>query len=84
MHLFGTLGVLMFILGCAIESYLLLLKVFGQDIGGRPLFYIGILLIITAVQLITTGFISEMLMRTYYESQGKKPYNIKSTFSGKR
>lgn len=77
MHLFGTLGAFMFIAGGAIESYLLLLKIFGQDIGGRPLFYVGILLLITGVQLITTGFISEMLMRTYYESQGKKPYNIK-------
>lgn len=77
MHLFGTLGAMMFLAGGAIESYLLLLKVLGQDIGGRPLFYVGILLLITGVQLITTGFISEMLMRTYYESQGKKPYNIK-------
>lgn len=82
MHLFGTLGAFMFIVGGLIESYLLLLKIFGQDIGGRPLFYVGILLIITGVQLITTGFISEMLMRTYYESQGKKPYNVKTVFSG--
>jgi dolichol-phosphate mannosyltransferase len=81
MHLFGTVGTFMFILGGVVESYLLLLKIFGHDIGGRPLFYVGILLIITGLQLITTGFISEMLMRTYYESQGKKPYNIKENFS---
>lgn len=54
----------------------------GDDIGGRPLFYVGILLIITGVQLITTGFIAELLMRTYYESQGKKPYNVRAKFSG--
>lgn len=82
MHLFGTLGAFMVISGGAIESYLLLLKIFGQDIGGRPLFYVGILLLITGVQLITTGFISEMLMRTYYESQNKKPYNIKAVTRG--
>ena len=82
MHLFGTIGVFMLIGGGLIEAYLLSLKVFGSDIGGRPLFYVGILLIITGVQLITTGFISELLMRTYYESQNKKPYNIKDTFSG--
>ena len=29
------------------------------------------------VQLITTGFIADLIMRTYYESQDKKPYNIK-------
>lgn len=77
MHLFGTLGAFMFMCGGAIESYLLLLKIFGENIGGRPLFYVGILLLIAGLQLITTGFISEILMRTYYESQGKKPYNIK-------
>ncbi len=82
MHLFGTIGVFMLIGGGIIETYLLSLKVLGEDIGGRPLFYVGILLIITGVQLITTGFVSELLMRTYYESQNKKPYNIRETFSG--
>ena len=83
MHLFGTLGTFMFMAGGAIESYLLLLKIFGQDIGGRPLFYIGILLLITGLQLITTGFISEMLMRTYYKSQDKRPYNVRKVTKGK-
>ncbi|PIR39488.1 MAG: glycosyltransferase [Alphaproteobacteria bacterium CG11_big_fil_rev_8_21_14_0_20_39_49] len=81
MHLFGTLGVFMLIGGGLIETYLLFIKVLGGDIGGRPLFYVGILLIITGVQLITTGFISELLMRTYYESQNKKPYNIRDTYT---
>lgn len=80
MHLFGTLGVFSLCLGGMIEAYLLLIKIFGSDIGGRPLFYVGILLIITGVQLVTTGFIAELMMRTYYESQGKKPYNIKNVF----
>lgn len=78
MHLFGALGVFMLMIGGAAESYLLILKMFGQDIGTRPLFYIGILLIITGVQLITTGFVAELLMRTYYGSQNKKPYNIRN------
>jgi glycosyltransferase involved in cell wall biosynthesis len=82
MHLFGSIGTFMLTGGFLVESYLLLLKIFGEDIGGRPLFYVGILLIITGVQLITTGFIAELMMRTYYESQGKKPYNIRNTYSG--
>lgn len=77
MHLFGNLGVGFFLLGGAIEGYLLLLKIFGQDIGQRPLFYIGILCILAAIQFITTGFVAELIMRTYFESQNKKPYNIK-------
>lgn len=77
MHFFGTLGVFMCLGGGLIETYLLILKIFGEDIGGRPLFYVGILLIITGVQLVTTGFIAELLMRTYYASQNKRPYNLK-------
>lgn len=82
MHLFGTLGTLMFLLGGLIEAYLLGVKLTGEDIGSRPLFYVGILLLITGVQLITTGFIAELLMRTYYGSQDKKPYNVKKRFRG--
>jgi dolichol-phosphate mannosyltransferase len=76
MHLFGNLGISMFIIGTMIEAYLLFMKILGQQIGTRPLFYVGILLIITAVQLITTGFIAELIMRTYYATPGKKPYSI--------
>ena len=77
MHLFGTLGVASGALGGLILFYLFVLKLFGESIGTRPLFYVGILLIITAMQLITTGFIAELLMRTYFESQQKKPYIVK-------
>lgn len=82
MHLFGTLGVGSFTLGSVILAYLGVLKLFGESIGTRPLFYIGILLLITAIQLITTGFISELLMRTYFESQNKKPYAVKEVVGG--
>src|SRR5690606_22479632 len=82
MHLFSTLGTMMFLLGGLIETYLLGVKLFGGDIADRPLFYVGILLLITGVQLITTGFIAELLMRTYYGSQGKKPYNVRKRFRG--
>ncbi len=84
MHLFGTIGIGMFAVGFIIESYLMLLKLAGQDIGHRPLFYIGILLLITSVQFITTGFIAELIMRTYFGAQNIKPYNISQRFSAGR
>lgn len=80
MHLFGTIGISMFLLGSVVEGYLLLLKIMGEDIGGRPLFYIGILLLIMSVQFITAGFLSELIMRTYFESQRKRPYTIARRF----
>lgn len=81
MHLFGTLGGISFALGMVINFYLFILKLFGEDIGSRPLFTVGVTLSLIGVQLITTGFLSEILMRTYYESQNKKPYVIKKRFT---
>jgi glycosyltransferase involved in cell wall biosynthesis len=77
MHLFGTLGFLSLFTGIALNLYLLAVKISGQEIGGRPLLSLGIIMTFIGIQLITTGFIAEFIMRTYYESQNKKPYIIK-------
>ena len=77
MHFFGTVGFLMFGFGALIDFYLLILKLFGANIGNRPLLTLGTMLILGGIQLITTGFLAEIMIRTYYESQGKKPYKIK-------
>ena len=77
MHLFGNLGLIIFVLGALINFYLLWLKVQGQDIWGKPLMLLGILLVLAGIQLITFGIFIELQMRTYYESQGKKPYRIR-------
>ncbi len=80
MHLFGTLGIGALVLGGIINTYLLVLKLFGESIGHRPLLTLGILLVLAGVQLITTGFVAELIMRTYFESQNKKPYTVKEEF----
>jgi glycosyltransferase involved in cell wall biosynthesis len=49
----------------------------GEDIGTRPLLTIGVLSIMTGVQLITLGLLAEMQARTYHESQGKAIYTIR-------
>ena len=77
MHLFGTWGILITLIGVAINLYMLVLKIMGNDIWGKPLLLLGILLILTGFQLITIGIIAEIVMRTYYESQDKTPYRIK-------
>jgi len=83
MHLFGTLGIAAFVPGVLINFYLLILKLMGHEIGQRPLLTLGVLLLFTGVQLITTGFIAELITRTYFESQHKKPYAIKEIVVGK-
>jgi glycosyltransferase involved in cell wall biosynthesis len=77
MHLFGSLGFISLFTGIALNCYLAVLKVLGEKIGGRPMLSLGIILTFIGIQLITTGFIAEFIMRTYYESQNKKPYTIK-------
>lgn len=80
MHLFATWGVGIFIVGVLINLYLVGLKIAGHDIWGRPLLILGLMLVIGGIQLITIGIILEMLMRTYYESQDKRPYQIRSIY----
>jgi len=77
MHLFGMIGLLLLIIGGAIEGYLLLLKIMGHDIWGKPVMILGFILLVLGMQFITTGIVAEMVMRTYYESQNKTPYKIK-------
>ena len=82
-HLFGNIGLLCFATGSVILMYLLISKFgFGQDIGNRPLLILGILLMFVGVQFFTTGFIIDLQMRTYFESQQKRPYKIRKIFIG--
>jgi len=78
-HFFGTLGIITFGAGAIIDLYFLVLKILGNDIWGKPLLLLGFMLTIGGIQIITIGIISEILMRTYYESQHKKPYRVKRT-----
>jgi glycosyltransferase involved in cell wall biosynthesis len=81
-HLFGGLGLMSFLLGSLISFYLLILKILGEEIWGRPLMILGFILILGGIQLITTGIIAEIIVRTYFESQSKKTYRTKSVFQG--
>ncbi len=77
MHFFGTIGLITFGIGVLINMYLLILKIIGHDIWGKPLLMLGILMVLGGIQFITTGIIAELQMRTYFESQNKKPYRVK-------
>ncbi len=81
MHLFGNLGVVLFAIGAAINLYLGILKLLGHDIWGKPLLLLGILLVIAGIQFITIGIVVEIQMRTYFESQNKRPYKIRRIYT---
>ncbi len=81
-HFFGIAGFLLFVVGFFIDAYLAFEKIFfGAHIGNRPLLLMGVLLILTGINLGGIGILSELLTRIYYESQNKKIYNVKEAIN---
>ncbi len=80
MHLFGALGVLMFIVGFGFAGYLGIDKLFlntsGRLITERPQFYIALVAMLIGVQLFIAGFIGELVLRS---KRDKQRYHIKET-----
>ena len=65
MHFFGTIGLLFTIIGTLTLLGLTVQKMFF-NVGGiaeRPLFFLGILLVIVGIQLFIAGFLAEMISR---------------------
>ena len=82
MHFFGGIGFATSSLGILAGLAAILLKVMHiRDFVATPLPIFSAMLVIVGVQLVAMGVVAEMLMRTYYESQGKKPYIIAETIN---
>jgi glycosyltransferase involved in cell wall biosynthesis len=65
LHFFGVLGSLFFLAGLGINIYLTILWYFnGIWLGGRPLLFLGVLLIILGIQFFSTGLLAEMVTRS--------------------
>jgi glycosyltransferase involved in cell wall biosynthesis len=78
LQIFGLIGLPMGLLGFIISAWLALQRLTGADVSlNRPLLFLGIVLIITGVQLVTLGLLAELQARTYHESQNKPTYAIR-------
>ena len=68
MHLFGALGVVMFIVGFGFSLYLGIDKLFlnptGRLITERPQFFIALTAMIIGTQLFLAGFLGEIMVRS--------------------
>jgi glycosyltransferase involved in cell wall biosynthesis len=71
MHLFGTLGTLMFLVGGGIAIWLVANKLYAQfnmlkyrAVTDQPLFYIALVMAIIGVQLFVAGFLGELISRS--------------------
>jgi glycosyltransferase involved in cell wall biosynthesis len=67
----GAAGVL---IGAGLTAQRLLLH---QSIADRPLLQLAVLLVLVGVQLVTIGLLSELMTRTYYETQRKPIYVVR-------
>jgi glycosyltransferase involved in cell wall biosynthesis len=62
MHVFGGVGLLLFVPGLMSLTYLIVSKLFfGDAIGNRPMLVLGAVLCITGLQLILTGLLAEVI-----------------------
>ncbi|WP_242518777.1 MULTISPECIES: glycosyltransferase family 2 protein [Thiorhodovibrio] len=76
-HFFGSIGLSFGALGSLLMAHLLVVKFsFGEDIGQRPLLFVAILLLVASVQLLTTGVLAEMLVRTFFASSRRTHYGV--------
>ena len=57
-------------IGVVISLYLTVLRISGEAIGQRPLLFLGVLLIVVGVQLLTLGLLGQMLVLVRREGSG--------------
>jgi glycosyltransferase involved in cell wall biosynthesis len=79
LQLFGLVGGSMTLVGGAISAYLAVERLREQISlnAHQPLLLLGVVLIMTGVQLMTLGLLAEIQARTYHESQNKPTYVIR-------
>ena len=77
MYGFGFVGIISILVSLGMTSYLFIVKILGEDIGNRPMLMFALILGIAGVQLFSFGLLSELLIRTYHESQNRPIYRIR-------
>ena len=88
MRLFGGVALVGFFTGSVISGGLVLAKIYNgiingwigfhtYEIGNRPLFLLGIFLVMLSVQFFMMGLIGEMIVRVYYEAGNKPIYHVR-------
>jgi len=85
MHLFGTMGTIIFVLGFIAALYIGIQKLYYLHIGVKaplvtnsPYFYLGLVAMILGTQLFLTGFLAEMVARN---SSERNKYHIEESLN---
>lgn len=79
LHFFGVTGLSMVLAGLLIDSGMVAYKLLWHaNIGQRPLLLLGILLILSGLQVFLLGIIAELFLRNQLLSSGKRPYTVRA------
>ena len=85
MHFFGTIGFVLGGSGAAILTFLASEKLLRPEhhlmVEHGPLLIAGAMLALSGIQLVCTGLIGEVLIRTYFESQDRLIYSVREVLN---
>ncbi|MFN7993200.1 MAG: glycosyltransferase family 2 protein [Bryobacteraceae bacterium] len=86
MHFFGSFGLAGTGLGGLIMVWLIIEKLMGHDliVQHGPLMIAGALLLLAGLMMFSTGLIGEVVIRTYFESQGRRIYAVREILTRKQ
>jgi len=79
-YFFGGFSIFSFFSAFAMTAWAMYLKIFrGIDLDATPLLIFAAVFIIVSVQLLLMGILADLIMRTYFESQDKKIYQVRES-----
>ncbi|HEY1860518.1 MAG TPA: glycosyltransferase family 2 protein [Gemmataceae bacterium] len=84
MHVMGTAGLVS--MGLGVVSLLVTIWMKhgvspSVNMTGNPLLHLSIMLEMLGFQFLSMGLLGELMTRTYFESQGKTPYMVRSSLN---
>lgn len=75
MHVFGSVGTVLAATGFLVLTYMSYLRlVLDETIGNRPLLFLGIVLLLAGIQLVSTGLIGELIVRRTRARSEQPPF----------
>lgn len=84
LHIFGMIGFITTLIGLVTTLYLVLMRLFGNYLSNRPLFYFSLSTLIVGVQVVFFGLLAEMLAHsrgaeTFYSIRSTKTHHPRPT-----